>query len=257
MADISNLGSIVNYNPQAVQGWSSTILYIFIGILILGLVGWLLWKAYNYASYPYVVHVFQKVGNSHYLKSDRAKISKYGSYYWIHYLGLNKFSPVFSNMEHATKYGKEEALLYDEKTDNLKFGRTNEITDILFLTQVKEFGFMAKLKKAFCVELVGDSIFPIRLSENRELKPIDIDLFNYLQTRIKYNHERFPDKWAAFWRLAPVLGAGLIAVMFFVGMIFYSKHIETINAQWLASTKDTITKIFDNALQCGGGQFIQ
>ena len=53
--------------------------------------------------------------------------------------------------------------------------------------------------------------------------------------------------------MAPIIGIGLVVVMFIVGMIFYTKHIENISGQIIGAAKWSAEAILEKT---GAAQII-
>jgi len=228
MADnILNSGNLLQYNPLQTQSTVNTIFYLIAGLAAVGIVLYIVWKVKNNWSYNIKVSIDKKVGNAMINFEDKVKQIKMDEKYYYHYLGINKYSPVFDS-SFLRIFQKQE--LFGKKT---------------------YLGFNAFID--------GESIFPVKYIANDTLQPINLDLFNYLQSRVKHNHDKFT-KMNLLMQYMPIIGVTAVIIVFFVGMIFYTKHVETIakviiDGATTAAAK-TAVMVSDMATKSGAAQII-
>lgn len=187
---------VENYTTQ-IQGVVNIIWYIVIGVSLLFIVIYFLYKMYQDLTYNYYVDVYKKVGDAVVQFEDKAKQVKLEGSYMFHYKNLKSYSPVIDPKYHRLK---QKNML---------------------------FGLWKKTQLSFSIFQHGVSLFPVSLSENPGLVPINLDQFNYMQQRIKAIQAKYM-KTNVWVQMMPYLAVGGIIIMFIVGMIFYTKHVETI-----------------------------
>lgn len=189
--------------------------YLVIGLITLTIIGVILFKIYQAMTYNYRVLVYKKVGDTELISEVAAKETKLNDNYMFHYKGINKFSPVI---------------------------------DAGYMRIVQKSHLLGLIKRSylgFSVLLDGVTIFPIKVQSNPGLVPINIDQFNYMQGRIKANQQKYV-KTNQLMQMLPYVGLGLVVIMFIVGMIFYTKHIETISAQILNAAQSQAGQILES-----------
>lgn len=201
--------------PDQVQGVVNFLWYILLGMIGLGVLIFILIKIYQKLSYNYSVDLYKKVGETEIVFEDKARQVKLAGNYMFHFMNINKFSPVIDS-----KY--------------------------LRIKQKKFLGIFSSSKLHFSAYLYGESIFPIAVQDNPGLVPINIDLFNYMQSRLQANQQKYT-KVNQLMQLLPYLAVGGVIMMFIVGMIFYTKHIETISMQILGAAKSQADNILTSS----------
>ena len=201
---------------MGVQNVVNFVWYIVLGIIAIVILGAILYKVYQHLTYTYRVLVYKKVGDTEIVSEVAVKETKLEGNYMFHYKGLNKYSPVIDS------------------------------SYMRIVQKSQLFGLMKKSYLGFSIFLDGVSIFPIKVQTNPGLVPINIDQFNYIQSRIKANHQKYL-RTNNFIAMLPYIGLGLVVVMFIVGMIFYTKHIENISAFIINSAKDQAAQILESS----------
>lgn len=188
------MAGTLQFSTPQVQGFVNIIFYIILAIIIVVVLGFLIWKLIQNARYKFHVTVFKKVGDAQIEYPDMAMQTKLEGNYMFHYKNMNVYSPVI-----ASKYFRLK-----------KVGKS--------------------VKQSFSVYMDGISIFPIAfdIDATKNLVPIDLDQFNYMQQRIKAIAEKYV-RTNKLLQLLPYLAVGGIIVMFIVGMIFYTKHVENVS----------------------------
>ena len=190
--------------------------YIIIGVIALVLFLFVLYKIYQKLTYNYRVFIYRKVGDIEIVEMDNVKRVKMGGNYMFHYAKLKAYSPVI----------------------NSKYFR---------IVKSKLFGIIPQSFLGFNVYMDGVSIFPMAVTQNPGLTPINLDLFNYMQSRLKANQQKYI-KQSVIMQMLPYIGLGLVVIMFIVGMIFYTKHVERVAQMILKATQTVATE----ALESGG-----
>lgn len=206
--------NLFQYDVSSTQQYVNFMYYIILGILGVLLITFIIYKLYQWSTYNYVVFIYKKVGDALVKTIDKAKQVRLDGNYMFHYMGLNKYSSVVD-----PKY--------------------------FMLFSSKQFGIFPKTTMSFSVFQYGEKIVPAHVG-NPEIIPIDIDVFNYLQSRIKANQAKY-SKTNLLLQLAPIIGVGLIVIMFIVGMIFYTKHIENIATLILSNAQTIAQKGIENS----------
>jgi len=208
-----SFNNILQYNPTSVQSVVSFFWYVLIGGVFLMIFVYLMVRLYKSMTYNYSVDIYKKVGDTTIQAEDKAKTVKLDGDYMMHYASLNKYSPVIPPEYHRIK-------------------------------KTKLFGILPTSKLHFSIFLHGESIFPVKVQDKSDLLPINIDLFNYAQARIRANAAKYV-KINVLMQMLPYLALGAVVMMFIVGMIFYTKHIETISRTILNAATDQATRILE------------
>lgn len=206
---MADLAEAVTYTPEKVQSFVNVlfiIILIFLTILALGLIGWYFFIRFKY---KYRVRMFKKIGETEIEYQDNAALVKLDGNYMFHYRATKKYSPVVSSEFFRIMAGK-----------------------IL--------GFIPDNKQGFSAYLDGESIFPIKVMKNPGLHPINIDLFNYMEARVKANAAKY-QRQNLLLQYLPYVGIGAIVIMFIIGMIFYTQHIERVSSMILDKTTEATT----------------
>lgn len=213
---------MLEYNPQTVQGVSNIIFYILAGLIGLVVLCILVWKIVQRFTYNYSVFVYRKIGNSEVIFEDGAKQVKLDDNYFFHYRGLGKYSPV--------------------------------ITSQYMRLRVKKFlGIFSKSVLCFNVYQAGESIFPIAFTNNDQLKPINIDLFNYMQSRIKANQQKY-QKNEMLMRILPYVAIFFVMIAFIMGSFFWGQHVENVAKMIMEKAASIASKTLETA---GAGQVVK
>lgn len=205
----SGVTTFFQYNPAQVQGYVNFFWYVILGVGGAILLAFIVWKIWQWSTYKYHVFIYRKIGDAIVKTTDAAKQTKLDGNYMFHYRDLNKYSPVID-----PKY--------------------------FHLYTAKQFFFFKKTMLCFEVFQYGEKIIPAHVT-NPHIIPIDLDEFNYLQSRIKANMTKY-QKSNLLLQMAPIIGVGLIVIMFIVGMIFYTKHIENIASMILGNAQQIAQK---------------
>lgn len=213
----------LNFIPSTtgVQSVVNFAWYIIIGLIVAAIFGIFLYKLYQAMTYNYRVIVYKKIGDTEIVSEQAAKQTKLNDNYMFHYKGINKYSPVIDS----------------------QYMRIVQKSHL--------FGLMKRSYLGFSVLLDGVTIFPIKVQHNPGLTPINIDQFNYMQSRLKASQQKYV-RTNQFIQMLPYVGLGAVVIMFIIGMIFYTKHIETISAQILGAASNQAGQI----LESGGVQQI-
>lgn len=212
MVDSSVIGSVTQYNPQAVQGVANSIFYVLAGLIAGGILLFILYKIYQRFTYNYTVTVIEKVGSGDIQYTTKAKeVKDSANNHMLHYLGIG----------------------YSQ--------RWTEFADYLRSVKGTMLGIFPTVSKGFTIYKIGQKIIPVKVQSNPGLIPIDYDMFNYMQWKVieirtKYTKE---DKLR---QMLPIIALGMVVLAFILGSYFWSKHVENVAAMMLSKAADIATK---------------
>ena len=177
--------TIPTYDPVLTQNTFNFLYYVIFGFIITAILVFIAVKIFRLFSYTYHVEVFDKVGDTEVQYSDLAKQVKLDGNYMYHYNSMDKFSPVIHSKFHRIVQKK---LL---------------------------FGLINWTKRGFAVYRMGESLFPMAVKNNPGLEPMNLDLFNYMQSRLKANQNKYIqiEQWK---QLLPYIALGAVVLMFIV-----------------------------------------
>lgn len=209
-----DLTNVAQYNPLAVQHTVNFVFYVFLGVIACIFVGYMIYRIMKRFNYQYIVTFRMKVGNTTVQFQDRANRVKMNDNYYFHYLEKDVYSPI--------------------------------IAPIFFcLVKTSTYG-IKQTKLGFTAVLDGVTVQPLLPEINGAYSVIDLDQFNLMQSRVKANHARF-EKKTLFMQMLPLISVAIVIITFVLGMVFYTKHIETITGMMLEKAATESTKILDKA----------
>ena len=206
-----------------IQQYTNFIYWIFsavIGIIILLVI---LYKIYIRMSYTYHVFLHKKIGDTNIIINDDAKQVNRNNNYFLHLRKVNKYAPANdAEGNHFTTY--------------CSFYKTSML------------GIFPSSKLAIHIFLDGITPFFLKVQKNPGLYPVRIDSINWVQNHVLSTIRKY-EKTNQLMQLLPYLAVGGIIMMFIVGMIFYTKHIENISAQILGAAKSQAQLIAEQGAQ--------
>lgn len=200
-------------STMQVQGVVNFFFYIILGMVALIVFVWLLFALYTKLTYNYHVFIYKKVGDTEIVFEDQAKQVKLQGNYMMHFRKMRKYAPIVDQ----------------------KFMR---------IVQKPLLGIIPNSKIGFNAYLYGETLFPLAVKPNPGLEPINLDMFNYMQSRIQANQQKYVAR-NALMQLLPYVALGGVILMFIVGMIFYTKHVENIAKSLIGLTESSIDQIIE------------
>lgn len=205
----------LSYDPTQIQSIVSVVFYMVIGLILAAIFAYMLYKLYQNLTYPYHITFHEKVGKAVISFEDKAKEVQEDDNFYFHYKGINKMSD-----------------MWHPKFQTIVRRRT-------FL------GLMKQNFKGYNLYKEGKKIVPMVVATN-SIEPFDMDNFNFVQSQVKTIIRKYT-KQHMLVQLAPIIGVGLVVMMFIIGMIFYTKHIETISQNILSTASAKATEILQYA----------
>lgn len=210
--------TLPSVNTASVQTASNMIFMVLVGLIAGGLVLFVLYKIYQRMTYKYRVTVIEKVGKGEIEYTTYAKqITDADKNILIDYLGVGQSS----------------------KWDNF--------ADYLRSVKIKTFGLIPGSVKGFSVYKIGEKIIPLKVDSNPGFVPVDYDMFNYMQYRVRANIAKYTRE-NKLMQLLPIIGLGMVVLAFVLGSLFWGKHVEAVATKILSVAAEQSTKI----LEAGG-----
>jgi hypothetical protein len=221
MAEAEGFFGSLQVTPFQINAFMGTMFWIIMGIFILGLFAYILYKTKQRMEHTISATIYTQIGNAEVKDEDWAKKVYTGEgRYLFHYLNLNKNSPLILD-----KYMK--------------------------IVKKKRFGIFSYSVKGFDAFLKDGKIIPMdlnkRYNEDGTITDValtghDYDAFNFMQSELEafLIKKQKIDKLLA---LAPYGALLLIIIAFIVGQTLYTKHLETMSQIWLNSAKASIDSI--------------
>lgn len=231
MADTQIIGeNFLKYNPQNVQSAVNSVFWVIVALIFLGVIAFFAWKLIRkLILYKYHVSIHRKVGEIAIKEEDKArKILDNEGNYFFHYLRLNKKSPVVH--DNYLKIVKKKGLL--------GFPMSLLGFDVYF-TDGKVIPMMTNVAFSYSPNPGHLVISHVGLTG------IDYDAFNFLQSQIKSNLQKY-QRIDRLMQMLPYVGLFVVVMGFILGMIFYTKHIETVVKDILGFTQQTAQKALEN-----------
>ena len=208
--------NLFKFNTMEVQSYSSFILYIGLAVIFGLVMIFVIWKLYQMKKYNIHITFHKKLGNASFEYEDWAREFKEDDGFYFKFKGINKMCPQWP-------------------------------AD--YQTIVKKKSFFGLINKSF----VGYHLFqydkkivPMMVHSNPGIVAFDMDLFNFMQGRIKTNIRKY-QKTSWLVQMAPLIGLGLVVFMFIVGMIFYGQHIEKVAEIIIGGARGQATEIIRSA----------
>lgn len=207
-----SIAELFKYDVAQTQDFSTFILAMVFGILVIGIVMFIFYKIFQAMTYKVHINFYKKVGPALIQFDDKAREFVQDDQYYYHYKGINKLT---------VQWDPEYQTIVQKKS---------------------LFGLLKKSYIGFHLYMHGKKIVPMKVSPNPGIKAYDMDMFNFMQSRIKTNIRKYQKQnWLV--QMAPLLGLGLVVFMFIIGMIFYGKHIENVANIIINGAKSSATEI--------------
>jgi hypothetical protein len=217
MADLTTLPTSVQYDPSQVQGMGNLVFSLIVGMAIGAIALFVLYKLWQRLTYPYIVDVHEKVGTGELESRTLAKkIMDGDGNTMIDFMGVGR------------------AQVWKEFADYLR----NVKTTMFFI--------LPTVKKGFSIYKIGEKIVPIKIQSNPGIVPVDYDMFNYMQYRIRANIAKY-QKQDRLMQLLPILGLGMVVLAFIFGSLFWGKHVENIATKILTVSADKASELIQMA----------
>lgn len=186
--------SLLPKTEGLIQQGANYILWIFIGLVVAALIGYLLFRLFQNGRYRIIAVVYEKIGKTHVSFIDKIREVRLGEMKMFHYMKLKKYSNAFDS-----KFFR----LYREYT---LFGPVT--------------------RKAITLLKDGDKLVPCKI-EYSNIEPIDYDAWNYLINMIGVIKKRY-ERNETLYRLLPFVALGGVIIAFIVGSILWGQHVEKV-----------------------------
>lgn len=222
MADTQTLPN-VNFNPspQQVDNFMGYVLWALIGLIALVVIGFVIWKIWQRMSYKMTANLHRKVGNNVLVEPQSVrKVYTNDGKYMYHYIPINKKSPIFED-----RYNK-------------------------LMKRPAWFGLMQKTVIGFDAYVKDGKIIPMDYNQNYvngqavevSLTGVDYDMTNFIKMELDDYYLK-KQKNSALMQLMPYIALLLVIMAWIIGMVLYTKHVETIAHDILNFGQTTVNTI--------------
>ena len=218
----------LNIKPEQINNLSNSIFYIIIGALVFGLLIYILWQWRQRTLHNIHVTIHKQVGDSIVVDEDFAmkQYTDDGNYIF-HYFFSNKKSPVVDDK-------------YMKIVKQYKFGLR------LPFTTSSSLGFDAYYQDGKICPCEMNKVYnpETKKLESVSINGIDYDAFNFMSNEITA-YQLKKQRVDKLLQLAPYALMVLVVIAFIVGMVLYTKHLETMSGIWLQSVQKSTESIID------------
>lgn len=214
------LGANFNYTPAQINTFMTYVLYVIIGMLILAIIGFFLWKMWQKSQYKLACNLHKEVGNTVITEQQMVrKMYTADGKYCYHYIPMNKKSPVF-----------EDSFNKIIKRPGGLFNLFQPYTYV---------GFDAYLKDGKIIPMQYNKKFNENETVEVSLTGIDYDMTNFIKMEVDdyYNKKQ---RVSALMQVLPYIVFLILVLAWIVGMVMYTKHIEKMVEQMMAFGKSTV-----------------
>lgn len=214
----------LNYTPQQVNTFMNYIFWAIVGILVVFIIGFIIYKVWQKRQYTLAVNLHRKVGDNVIVEEQWARklYTSTGTYVY-HFIPMNKKAPVFED----------------------KYNKIIKRPSFFGLRQNSFIGFDAFLKDGKITPCTYNNQYD---SEGNctevSISGIDYDMTNFIKIEIEdyYNKKQ---KTSAIMQLMPYIAFLILIIAWIVGMMLYTKHVEALVKDMMGFGQNTVSTIID------------